>query len=73
MKVEDVSEVSQLSIPEKIVFVEDLWDSILPVDSKIPIPDSHKNELDKRFENHLRSPEDLLSLNGLKAQIEKKK
>ncbi len=73
MKIEDVLEISQLSMPEKILFVEELWDSISSVDSEIPIPDSHKNELDKRFENHLRSPGELLSLNELQARIEKKK
>ena len=73
MKVEDVPKISQLSIPEKILFVEELWDSISSVDSKIPIPDSHKDELKKRLKKHLRSPGALLSLNELQTRIEKRK
>ena len=73
MKVEEVPEILQLSMPEKILFVEELWDSISSVDSEIPIPDSHKDELDKRLARHLRSPGELLSLNELQARIEKRK
>ena len=73
MKVEDVTEISQLSTPEKILFVEELWDNISSVSSEIPIPDSHKDELDKRFTRHLRSPGELLSLSELQARIEKRK
>jgi putative addiction module component (TIGR02574 family) len=73
MRIDDFSEISQLSIPEKILFVDELWDSISSVNSEIPIPESHKNELDKRLEKHLRSPGELLSLNELQARIEKRK
>jgi len=73
MRVEDVPGISELSIPEKIVFVEELWDSISSVDSEIPVPDSHKNELDRRLEKDLGSPDALLSLNELQAKIEKRK
>jgi len=73
MKVEDIPEISQLSVPEKILLVEELWDSISYVNSEIPIPDSHKDELNKRLARHLRSPGELLSLNELQARIEKRK
>lgn len=73
MKVEDIPEISQLSIPEKILLVEELWDSISYVNAEIPIPDSHKDELNKRLARHLRSPGELLSLNELQARIEKRK
>ncbi len=73
MKVKDVQEISQLSVPEKILFLEELWDSILPADSEIPVPDSHKYELDTRFEKHLNSPGKLLSLSELQERIERRK
>ena len=73
MKAKDISEISHLSVPEKILFIEDLWDSIVSHDSEVPIPESHKEELDKRFEKHLKSPGELLSLKELQARVESKK
>ncbi len=72
MKINDVPEILRLSIPEKILFVEDLWDSISSVDSEVPVPESHKNELDYRLEKHY-SPGELLSINELQARIKKMK
>ena len=72
MKVNDVPEISRLSVPKKILFVEDLWDSILSVDSEIVVPESHKNELDHRLEKHY-SPGELLSIKELQVRVEKRK
>lgn len=73
MRVKDVPELTRVSVPEKILFVEELWDSISPAESDIPVQESHENELDKRFEKHLKSPGELLSLSELQAHIEKRK
>lgn len=35
MRIKDVKELALLSVPEKILFVEALWDSISPVESEI--------------------------------------
>jgi putative addiction module component (TIGR02574 family) len=65
----NIPEIKELSIPEKILLVEDLWDSIAADASVMPIPESHKSELRRRlamFENH---PGDLISLEELKSGI----
>lgn len=72
MEINDVPEILRLSVPEKILFVEDLWDSISSIDSDIPVPESHKNELDHRLKKHY-SPGELLSIEKLQARIEKRK
>ncbi len=72
MKINDVPEILRLSVPEKILFVEDLWDSISSVDSDVPVPESHKNELDYRLKKHY-SLGELLSIKELQARIEKMK
>ena len=69
MKSTDIAELSKLSIPEKILLVEDIWDSISKEESEISVPESHKVELDRRSA----SPGKLLSLEELKARIEKRK
>jgi len=73
MRAIDIPEISQLSTPEKILLVEDLWDSIASDDSHIPVPESHKAELDRRLEQHINSPGELLSLEELQVRIETRK
>jgi len=69
MKSTDIAELSKLSIPEKILLVEDIWDSIVKEESEIPVPESHKTELDRRYS----APGKLLTIEELKARIEKRK
>ena len=73
MRVKDLPEISRLSTPEKILLVEDLWDSISADESSIPVPESHKAELEKRLKRHESAPGGLLSLDDLQARIEKRK
>lgn len=68
-----VSEINKLTIPEKILFLEELWDTIAINDSEIPVPESHKAELDKRLKRHLNTPGKLLTLEELQERIERKK
>ena len=46
----DIPEISKLTTAEKILFVEDLWESIASDESVVPVPQSHLEELDKRLE-----------------------
>ena len=48
MRVTDIPEIDQLSTPEKILLVEDLWDSIALDESGVPVSQSHKEELDRK-------------------------
>ena len=73
MKAMEVPEISTLSTPEKILFLEDLWDSISMNEEEIAIPESHKVELDQRFERYLASPGELLTLEELQIRIDQRK
>ena len=73
MRVKDLPEISKLSTPEKILLVEDLWDTISADHSAIPVPASHKAQLDKRLERYQSAPGTLLSLDELSARIEQRK
>lgn len=70
MRIADLPEISKLSTPEKIILLEDFWDSILKDESEIPISDSHKQELDSRHKKYQKSPGKLLTLEELKLRIE---
>jgi len=73
MRVSDIPEITKLSTPEKILLVEDLWDSIALNEAAVPVPESHKAELDKRLRRYESAPGSLLSLEELRTRIEKRK
>ena len=72
MKITDIPRISRLTTAEKILFVEELWDSITSREH-IPIPESHKAELDRRSAKYQNHSGRLLSLEELQARIEKRK
>lgn len=69
MNVTGIPQIAAMSIPEKIVFLEGLWDSIAINDQAVPVPESHIRELDRRFARHGSSPGALLSLQELQQKI----
>ena len=73
MRVSDIHEINKLSTAEKILLVEDLWDSIASDESAVPVPKSHTEELDRRLKRYESSPGNLLSLDELRTRIEKRK
>ena len=73
MRVSDISEIKKLSTPEKILLVEDLWNSIASDDSEVPVPQSHMEELDIRLNRYEAAPGNLLSLEELRTKIERRK
>jgi putative addiction module component (TIGR02574 family) len=73
VRVSDIPEIARLSVPEKILLVEDLWDSIATDESAVPMPQSHREELDRRLERYQANPGNLLSLEELQRRIEQGK
>ncbi len=69
----DIPEIERLSTPEKILLVEDLWDSIASDESGVPTPKSHTEELDRRLKRGLSHPGNLLTIEELQARIEKRR
>lgn len=48
MRIADMPAIEKMSVPEKILLVEDLWDSIAADEAAVPVPASHRAELDHR-------------------------
>ena len=69
MNLTEIPQIAEMSVPEKIVFLEDLWDSIALNDKSVPVPESHIRELDRRFASHGSNPGTLLSLAELQQKI----
>jgi len=52
MKTEQIkNEINLWGLSEKLMVVEDIWDSIAFSNSVIPMPMWQKQELDKRYQN----------------------
>jgi len=73
MRVVDIPEIEALSTSEKILLVEDLWDRIAVDESSVPVPQSHKEELNRRMRRYESHPGTLLSLGELQARIDRRK
>ena len=69
MRVTDIPGIGRLTASEKLLLVEDLWDSIGADDASVPIPDSHLQELDRRLACHKAEPGRLLTLEELQARV----
>ncbi|MFA7241113.1 MAG: addiction module protein [Sulfuricellaceae bacterium] len=69
MNIIEIPQIATMSTPEKIVFIEDLWDSIATDGRAIPVPENHIRELEKRLARHGSNPDSLLSLQELQQKI----
>ena len=73
MTTAEINEVLTLPIKQRILLVEKVWDSIRPTSNEVPVPNSHKQELDRRFEKHKHDPSALLNDQQLKKAIDLRK
>ena len=44
-----IKEIDNLGLSEKLILVEDIWDSIARLNTVLPMPEWQKSELDKRY------------------------
>ena len=61
MTVSEIENVLKLPVEQRILLVEDVWDSIRPQSQRVPVPESHKKELDCRFKKYQNDPSALLT------------
>jgi len=73
MKPEQIKiEVERLDLSQKLMLVEDIWDSIAESNSELPMPEWQKRELDKRYNAYQKGELALHSLDDIKISIKKK-
>jgi putative addiction module component (TIGR02574 family) len=68
-----LADLSQLSIAERIIVVEQIWDSIAADQATVPLTSAHEAELDRRLEAYWKSPNEGASLEEAKARIQAKR
>jgi putative addiction module component (TIGR02574 family) len=65
----DFAPLFELSVPQRLQLVEELWDSIAAVPSSVPVPEWQKEELDRREAEHLRNPDAVLTWEEVKERM----
>ena len=58
--------VDRLSVAERLVLVEELWDSIA---ASTPVSDAQRTELDRRLADHKANPNDVVPWEEVKSSI----
>lgn len=64
-----MQDILKLSIPERILMVEAIWDSIAENDEKLELTDEVKELLDNRIEAHKNNPSEGSRWADVKARI----
>jgi len=65
----EMKNVLKMPVERRILWIEDVWDSILPQANILPVPDSHKRELDRRFKKYAGDASALLTEKQLKDAV----
>lgn len=68
----EFGQLFQLSIPQRIELVEELWDSIAAAPEEVPVPDWQKEELDRRKAEYLKHPESAVPWPEAKERIRRR-
>ena len=68
-----LSELKKFSVAEKILIVEELWESIAADQEKLKLTDEQRDELDKRVADYHLSPNKGYSWEDVKNRINRMK
>ena len=53
---EAIPQFDELSSSEKLLLLEELWDDLAGEPADVPVPDWHKQELERRYREYLEHP-----------------
>ena len=51
-----IDNIKKLSVADRILIVEEIWDSIILSNEQYPVSDEQKKELDSRLKSYLENP-----------------
>ena len=63
------TDILELSVPERLQLVQDIWDSIAEVPESLQLTDEQKIEIERRRAEYLADPSILVSWDEVKARI----
>jgi putative addiction module component (TIGR02574 family) len=65
-------EIGKLNLSEKLLLIEDVWDSIAQSNSELPMPEWQKRELDKRYKEYKEGKQSLHDWQSVHEEIRNK-
>ena len=69
---EIIKEIDNLGLSEKLILVEDIWDSIARNNAELPMPEWQKSELDKRYRDYKNGKLKLHNWEGIHEELRNK-
>jgi len=52
-----LDEILELPVPDRLRVVDEIWESIVAAPDALPVPQSQRDELDRRLKLHQEDPE----------------
>ena len=71
MQTDLTEEAKKLSIPDRILLVEEIWDTIAEENQTFELTDAQKHELDRRLESNRANPGQGRTWDEIKAEFMK--
>jgi putative addiction module component (TIGR02574 family) len=65
----DISEIRKLPVPERLVLVAEIWDSIVEESAGLPLSPEVAAELDRRLDEHRRNPHDSVPWSEVRKEV----
>jgi putative addiction module component (TIGR02574 family) len=73
MRTEEIKdEICKLELSEKLLLVEDIWDSIATSNSELPMPEWQKKALDRRYQEYKEGKLDLYDWKTVHEELREK-
>ena len=67
-----IEELLKLTVAERVLLVEDLWDSIAADPEGLPLTDQQKREIDRRLAEHDEDPSSAVPWEQVRERLYKK-
>ena len=71
-KSSSVAKILEMSVPEQILAVEEIWDSIAARSNSLPVTGAQKKELDRRLKSVTANPDAGALWEEVRTRIEKR-
>lgn len=73
MRLDEIrQEINKMKLSEKLLLIEDVWDSIAQSNSELPMPEWQKRELDKRYKEYKAGKQNLHDWQSVHEEIRNK-
>jgi len=65
----DIEAIRQLSVSERVRLVQEIWDTLQPTASQLPISDEQRQLVSERLARHRRDPSAAMPWSEIRAEL----